>query len=318
MLLPRLSSWLPQGLLRRGGCTAVVVLAVLASGCGSTNTNSQTSVGTGPGTSTASELDDSTTTNGDDNPTGSWPNSEDEPSETTSTSRPTTTTTVPVTTTLYDTDEYFEVTFDFQDYICENRSMWGEQYDCVRYSGGRAPSIFTPDLYCSGPDFGLSCSFTWYPDELDGYEFVTVDFTEYICATTHTGGWGDMDCYLYFGGSPASHSFGLVDLYCSGSASSMTCNPEWYPSVLEADPAEWVGYALVTIEGRKYLCDERLFLGDACVPYSGGLPTQYYFNSPDYFCYPESFPESSSRRCLPAKPLTLTDCVRSIVVCGLK
>ena len=34
--------------------------------------------------------------------------------------------------------------------------------------------IFTPDLYCSGPEFNLSCSLTWYPDELDGYEFVTV------------------------------------------------------------------------------------------------------------------------------------------------
>ena len=58
MSFPKLSSWLSQGLLRRGVCTAVVVLAVLASGCGSTNTKSQPSVDTGPGAITASELDD--------------------------------------------------------------------------------------------------------------------------------------------------------------------------------------------------------------------------------------------------------------------
>ena len=291
----------------------MVVLAVLASGCGSTNTNSQTSVDTGPGSSTAPVRVDTATTNGNDNLTTSSTNNEDGPSETTSTRRPTTTTTVPVTTTLYDTDEYFEVTFDFQDYICENRSLSSEQYDCARYFGGRAPLIFTPDLYCSGPEFSLSCSFTWYPNELDDYEFVTVDFTEYICAATQTGGWGDMDCYLYFGGSPASHSFGLVDLYCSGSASSMTCNPDWYPSELEADPAEWVGYGLVTIEGRKYLCDERVFTPDPCVPYSGGSPSEYNVHPivAEYFCDPYT----SGHRCSPSRGLTPSDCLRSPAVC---
>ena len=157
---PKLAPALPKGLLRRSGCTAVVVLAVLASGCGSTNTNSQTSVGSGQGSSTASGLDDTETINNDDNSVLSSENGEEQSLDTTSTSRQTPTTTVPPTTTLYNTFEYFEVTFDFQDYICESRSGWGEQYDCVRYFGGRAPLIFTPDLYCSGPDIDISCSFT--------------------------------------------------------------------------------------------------------------------------------------------------------------
>jgi hypothetical protein len=285
VVVPNLSSWSPQGLLRRAGCAAVVVLAVLASGCGSTNTSSQTSVDTGPGSSTAPVRDDTATTNGNDNPTTSSTNNEDGPSETTSTRRPTTTTTVPVTTTLYDTDEYFEVTFDFQDYICEDHSLWGEQYDCIRYFGGRAPLIFTPDLYCSGPEFNLSCSFTWYPDELDGYEFVTVGFREYVCEDTWAGGWDDKDCYLYNGGDPSSATFGLVDLYCSGSGYSARCDSEWYPNELE-------DYEFITFGYQDYVCEDAWLgsWGDKdCYVYYGGDPSSVTMGWVDLYCSESGF-----------------------------
>ena len=293
MLLTNLSSWLPQSFIRRGGCTAVVVLAVLASGCGSTNTNSQSSVGTSPGSSTVSGLSDSTATNGDDNPAASSANSEDQTPGTTSTRRPAT------TTTLYDTDEYFEVTFDFQDYICENRSLWGEQYDCVRYFGGRAPFIFTPDLYCSGPEFNLSCSFTWYPDELDGYEFITVNYNEYVCEDTWRGG-GDKDCYRYNGGDPSRSTSGWVDLYCSESGYSLTCDTDEYPSVLEAAAAEWEDYVILTIDRNDYICNEKSYIFEIpCVRYFGGSPSGYWFMTPDYRCRSNGF-IPAGYRCEPA------------------
>ena len=190
---------------------------------------------------------------------------------------PTSTTTVPVTTTLYDPSEYFEVTFDFADYICEGRSIWDDQYDCVRYYGGQAPFILTPDLYCSGPDYGLTCSVTWYPDELDDYEFVTVNYTEYVCEDTWAGGWDDKDCYLYSGGDPSRSVSGRVDLYCSGSGYSMTCDSDDYPSA-------WDDYVILTIEWGEYICDMGGFSDMPCVRYYGGGPSGYSFWSPDYYC----------------------------------
>ena len=78
----------------------------------------------------------------------------------------------------YDPDEYFEVTYGGRSYLCE-MPFWGQQYDCKTYFGGRPPSFYSPDLYCSGPTYSLSCSRDWYPDELDDYEFVTIDFSTY-------------------------------------------------------------------------------------------------------------------------------------------
>ena len=189
---------------------------------------------------------------------------------------PTSTTTVPVTTTLYDPSEYFEVTFDFADYICEGRSTWGDQYDCVRYYGGRAPFILTPDLYCSGPDYGLTCSVTWYPNELDDYEFVTVKFTEYVCEDT----WGDKDCYRYSGGDPSRSVSGWADLYCSGSGYSMTCDSDDYPSVWD----DYVILAIRTPWASEYICDKGGFSDMPCVRYHGGGPSGYSFRWPDYYC----------------------------------
>ncbi len=192
----------------------------------------------------------------------------------------TTTTTVPVTTTLYDPREYFEVTFDFVDYICEDRSFWEDnQYDCVRYYGGLAPIIFSPDLYCSGPDYGLSCSTTWYPDELDGYEFINFGGREYVCRDAYawTASRGDKDCFRYRGGDPFHSISGIVDLYCSGSGSYLTCDTDDYPSV-------WEDYVVLRIEWSQYICDKGAFGDMPCVRYYGGGPSQYSFWNPDYYC----------------------------------
>jgi len=193
---------------------------------------------------------------------------------------PTSTTTVPVTTTLYDPSEYFEVTFDFADYICEGRSIWDDQYDCVRYYGGQAPFILTPDLYCSGPDYGLTCSVTWYPDELDDYEFVTVNYTEYVCEDTRAGGRDDKDCYLYSGGDPSSSVSRWVDLYCSGSGYSVTCDSEWYPNELD-------DYEFVTVNSSEYVCEDTYAGGwddKDCYLYSGGDPSRSVSGWVDLYC----------------------------------
>ena len=341
----------------------VVLVAVLAGGCASNSSSSQTTSGVSPMSAPTSAADNAAAPSDDNGPTTSRKGSEQQEPESTSTTttvtpttrRPTTTTTVPVTTTLYNPNHYFEITFDFNDYICEDRFSWGDQYDCVRYFGGRAPLILSPELYCSGPDYNLTCSANWYPNEMDAFEFVTVNYQDYACQDSWVGGWdgkdcyrynggdpsmavmgwvglycsgsgysmrcdgrwypgeldkyefftigyqdyickdawsghwGDKDCYLYESGDPSMAVMGWVDLYCSGSGYSMTCNPDEYPSVLEAAAAEWADYVLLTIGWREYICHERI-LGDMpCVAYYGGSPSGYFFLSPDYYCNRYSF-----------------------------
>ena len=281
----------PHARFQRTVSAAVIAVSVLAGGCGSANTTSQVTEATNSTSDTASGPTEAPAVNDGDaptTPTSSSDQSNSESSPTTAapatTQRPTTTTTVPVTTTLYNPSEYFEVTFDFVDYICEDHSIWGDQFDCVRYFGGRAPVIFTPDLYCSGPDYALTCSVAWYPNELDDYEFVTVNYRDYVCEDTWAGGWDDKDCYLYSGGDPSRSVSGWVDLYCSDSGYSMTCDADEYPSVLEAAAAEWDDYVILTIEWSEYICDQGAFGDMPCVRYYGGSPSGYFFWSPDYYC----------------------------------
>lgn len=110
----------------------------------------------------------------------------------------------------YDPDEYFEVTYGFDNYICED-TLGYEQYDCVHYYGGPAPYIGTADLYCSGPRYSLDCSPDWYPDELDNYEYVTIDFASYACEYQWIS--NEFNCVRYFGGRPPTSYF-FPDYIC--------------------------------------------------------------------------------------------------------
>ena len=110
----------------------------------------------------------------------------------------------------YDPDEYFEVTYGGRSYLCD-MPFWGQQYDCKTYFGGRPPSFYSPDLYCSGPTYSLSCSRDWYPDELDDYEFITIDFSTYACDYQLFS--GDYNCVRYYGGRPPSY-FGFPTYVC--------------------------------------------------------------------------------------------------------
>ena len=123
-----------------------------------------------------------------------------------------------LTCSEYDPDEYFELTYRGGGYLCRERYT-SQQYDCVTYFGGPPPSFFSPDVYCSGPTYSLSCSRDWYPNELEDYEFVTIGFSPYICKYQFFS--GDYNCLPYYGGRPPSY-FGFP---------TYVCESNWYGSI---------------------------------------------------------------------------------------
>ena len=65
-------------------------------------------------------------------------------------------------------DDYFEVEFEYDDYLCQRAYSGGwDDYDCVRYDGGDLPSFYYPDLYCSGSMGWPECDPDQYPSEED-------------------------------------------------------------------------------------------------------------------------------------------------------
>ena len=67
-----------------------------------------------------------------------------------------------------DPDDYFEVEFEYDDYLCQGAYSGGwDDYDCVRYDGGELPGFYSPDLYCSGSKDWPECDLDHYPSEED-------------------------------------------------------------------------------------------------------------------------------------------------------
>ena len=68
-----------------------------------------------------------------------------------------------------DPDDYYEVEFEYDDYLCQEAYSGGwDDYDCVRYDGGDPPSFYSPDLYCTDSYGSLECDPDHYPSEGDG------------------------------------------------------------------------------------------------------------------------------------------------------
>ncbi len=142
-----------------------------------------------------------------------------------------------------DPDDYFEVEFEYDDYLCQRAYSGGwDDYDCVRYDGGGLPSFYSPDLYCSGQPVGSDCSKEWYPGELDDYFEHEFEYDDYLCQRAYSGGWDDYDCVRYDGGEVPS--FYYPDLYCSGSMGWPECDLDQYPSEEDDsgdDAFDWEG-----------------------------------------------------------------------------
>ena len=142
-----------------------------------------------------------------------------------------------------DPDDYFEVEFEYDDYLCQRAHSGGwDDYDCVRYDGGEVPSFYYPDLYCSGSTDRPDCSKEWYPGELDDYFEHEFEYDDYLCQRAYSGGWDDYDCVRYDGGEVPS--FYYPDLYCSGSMGWPECDLDQYPSEEDDsrdDAFDWEG-----------------------------------------------------------------------------
>ena len=176
----------------------------------------------------------------------------------------------------HDPDEWLEVSFDFADYFCEESFLGFQQFDCYQSLTGSPPTYtaLDPDLYCSGPELFLTCSPDWYPDELEGYDFITFAGSDYLCEPALLGSWGDFDCGYYAGGDPAYVYTG--DLKCSDMGYSFECDYDFYPSELD-------GVTFSTIGGYDYVCRSS-YGGSECFRYYGGSPTSAMYGLPDLYC----------------------------------
>ena len=144
-------------------------------------------------------------------------------------------TTTPESASSFPSDEFgdfFEVEFDYDGYLCRDTWEW-EQYECVGYTGGPVPSFLFPDLYCSGARDGPDCSEYWYLNELNQYDFRTIEGSAFLCQRALAGGWDDYDCSRYSGGDPDWVSFYRPDLRCTEWGTTLECDSDDYPSELE-------------------------------------------------------------------------------------
>jgi hypothetical protein len=179
--------------------------------------------------------------------------------------------------TVYNPDEYFEVDSQGRRHLCDKQFTMS-QYKCELFNGTSIPMFgYEPALYCSGSESSVNCSTSWYPDELDRYNFTTISGTTYLCEAAYGAGLGDLDCHRYNGGDPNSATAGLPDQYCSPSGSVLDCDPGDYPSV-------WEGLRVVTIDYSQFIC-KSTFQGEECHRwYGGGSPSSATFGIPDYYC----------------------------------
>jgi len=204
----------------------------------------------------------------------------------------TTTTTRPRPTTTrspYNTSVYFELTYDYKNYLCQEKRFTRNTFECVRYFGGGAPGFYDIDLYCTGSKSRLDCS-TYDPDE---YFEIRYDGTTYLCNSLLLGKY---ECARYSSGSLPS--FYSPDLYCSGSESYPECSKYWFPSDLEM----W-GREIRNISGTTYLCDQAMgsYRDWDCNRYSGGDPSFISFSWPDLKCTEEYGSLSCNRDYYPSE-----------------
>ena len=103
---------------------------------------------------------------------------------------------------MYNPDEYFEVDSQGRRHLCDKRFTIS-QFNCESFNGTTIPIFgYQPALYCSGSESSVNCSTSWYPDELDRYDFTTISGTTYLCEAAYGAGLGDLDCHRYNGGDP--------------------------------------------------------------------------------------------------------------------
>ncbi len=187
----------------------------------------------------------------------------------------TTTTAVPVPTLPRGT---FLTSSGGKQFICQQRSVSFDDFDCIDFYGQMAVSFFNPTLFCSGSQSRLTCSELWYPNDLSRYEIWTINSGTHICRTAILNGssFGDYDCARYRGGDPLRVSF-VSALKCSQGTFGTDCRSDYYPSEVE-------GLEIRSIEGVKVVC-KRSFSGYDCYRWSGyGSPKSAIGYSPDYEC----------------------------------
>jgi hypothetical protein len=108
-------------------------------------------------------------------------------------------------------------------YLCERAITGGfGDFDCGRYEGGDPTRVYTGELKCTESFGSFECDTDFYPSELEGVFFVSIDFQDYACKETFRGS----ECFRYFGGSIRSAMLGLPDFYCDTSGQ---CSDEYYP-----------------------------------------------------------------------------------------
>ncbi len=119
-------------------------------------------------------------------------------------------------------DDYELVTFAGLTHVCKPAfgGSYGD-YDCGQYSGGDPSYVYTGSLKCSNYFSGFECSRDYYPSELEGLYFVTIGYGDYVCEDTYQGS----EYFSYWGGSPASATWGYPDYFCN----SWGCDPDGYP-----------------------------------------------------------------------------------------
>ena len=169
----------------------------------------------------------------------------------------------------------FLVTSGGVRYYCEPQGYDDDQSDCVRYYGGSAPYVNSPELYCSD-SVSPECSEDWYPAELARADMITMGAQTYVCRRTVLGGIGDKDCAPYRGGDPTSVSY-VNAMKCSPMAGGLQCDDQYYPS-------EWEDLTQVTIGYDDYICKSS-YRGNECWEWSGyGSPKSATYGLPDLYC----------------------------------
>jgi len=180
---------------------------------------------------------------------------------------------------------WFALTYQTSDLVCQEEMSYSQARCLFDYRNSFPSYISSPDFYCSNVNYpGLaSCDSRWYPDELDQYEFVSFQGSDYVCDSTYS--FGDLECYRYFSGDPGSVVGYSPDLYCTDGFSP-ECNQDFPPSDLE-------DLEFASIDGYDYVCESSL-MGQDCYRWNGfGSPKDATFGFPDYYCndYGECSPD---------------------------
>lgn len=175
----------------------------------------------------------------------------------------------------YDPDVWTKITFEFSDYLCTERTFQFDEFDCYKTIGDTQPTLLvSPDLFCSGFEYAMTCDKRWYPDELQSFEFISISGIDYLCTPSYLGSYGDYDCGAYQSGDPNLVWTG--QLKCTDRGYSFDCDSGYYPSELD-------GLTVTYISGSQYLC-RSTWGGSECFLYLGGSPSMAVIGLPDLYC----------------------------------